>query len=236
MSDIEEKVRLAREMVSELNAGPIHGGRGWRMSIPAQDDDPDVVIVGALDAQAEAIRNLRTALGEAEALVIAHEGRIERLTQGAFRNAEDERLYREEQEHLARHGWANAPRTIPTLPVNGKPARMTIDDVLARSYDQERNIRVESFWDGGWTARFGDDMNGFHGPTLQADTLGELADLIDASERPGRPEGVIRCLDCGYQYVEASLDWKCGRCGGPVSQKAGTIVVGRTPPKRGTDE
>jgi hypothetical protein len=32
---------------------------------------------------------------------------------------------------------------------------------LARIYDLEQNVEISSFWDGGWTLRFGDRMNGF---------------------------------------------------------------------------
>ena len=28
-------------------------------------------------------------------------------------------------------------------------------------YDSEINISISSFWDGGWNAQIGDDMNGF---------------------------------------------------------------------------
>lgn len=43
---------------------------------------------------------------------------------------------------------------------------------------------------------------------------------------PAAP-GAIRCLSCGASYDEAPPGWDCPGCGGPVSQHAGTIHVGR---------
>ena len=37
---------------------------------------------------------------------------------------------------------------------------MDIGTVLQALYDSEINARVFSFWDAGWTAELGDDMNG----------------------------------------------------------------------------
>ena len=33
---------------------------------------------------------------------------------------------------------------------------------LERLYDSEINAEISSFWDGGWTVKLGDKMNGFH--------------------------------------------------------------------------
>lgn len=73
------------------------------------DEDWDNERTARLVAKDAEIANLQMALAEAEALVLAHEGRMERLLT-------NDKLYREEQEHLAKYGWANAPRTIPPTP------------------------------------------------------------------------------------------------------------------------
>jgi len=38
---------------------------------------------------------------------------------------------------------------------------MTSIEKLKAVYDMEMNIRIESFWDGGYTIFLGDDMNGY---------------------------------------------------------------------------
>lgn len=52
-------------------------------------------------------------------------------------------------------------------------------EILQALYASEINCRIESFWDGGWTAVLGDEMNGFPwarggAPTLEG-CLSELA-------------------------------------------------------------
>ena len=43
-------------------------------------------------------------------------------------------------------------------------------DMLAEVYDSEINWAMESFWDGGYTVKLGDEMNGFK-EEWQADTI-----------------------------------------------------------------
>ena len=38
---------------------------------------------------------------------------------------------------------------------------MNLEEVLAWAYGLEINVRVDSFWDGGWNVRLGDDANGY---------------------------------------------------------------------------
>jgi hypothetical protein len=37
-----------------------------------------------------------------------------------------------------------------------------IETELQAIYDSEINVRIESFWDGGWRVAVGDEMNGLH--------------------------------------------------------------------------
>ena len=36
-----------------------------------------------------------------------------------------------------------------------------MNDTLNALYDSEINVEISSFWDGGWTVKIGDQMNGF---------------------------------------------------------------------------
>lgn len=67
MTELEQKVRAARDMISDLCRRRDEAGkREWIMSIPARPDhDPDLVIAAALDAQAAEIKALRDALAGA---------------------------------------------------------------------------------------------------------------------------------------------------------------------------
>ena len=38
---------------------------------------------------------------------------------------------------------------------------MTSDEKLTAIYDVEQNVRIQSFWDAGWTFSIGDSSNGF---------------------------------------------------------------------------
>ena len=38
---------------------------------------------------------------------------------------------------------------------------VSFDDLLYLLYESEINIEISSFWDGGWSYRLGDFMNGF---------------------------------------------------------------------------
>lgn len=39
--------------------------------------------------------------------------------------------------------------------------RRGLETELQRIYDLEQNVEISSFWDGGWTLRFGDASNGY---------------------------------------------------------------------------
>jgi hypothetical protein len=55
---------------------------------------------------------------------------------------------------------------------------------LQKIYDDERNIQISSFWDSGWTVKFGDPTNGFT-RTEYFDTAQEIAEalaLVDEKE------------------------------------------------------
>lgn len=45
---------------------------------------------------------------------------------------------------------------------------------LQKMYDSEINVRISSFWDGGWYVMVGDDMNGFHRPKWDCCELHEV--------------------------------------------------------------
>lgn len=38
---------------------------------------------------------------------------------------------------------------------------MTVEQKMEAIYDKEKNVRIESFWDSGWTFFPGDRVNGF---------------------------------------------------------------------------
>ena len=59
-----------------------------------------------------------------------------------------------------------------------------MDNVLERLYNSEINFSVETFWDGGYNWKLGDEMNGWkeHG---NCDTFAELENVIT--------EAAIRC-------------------------------------------
>ena len=45
-------------------------------------------------------------------------------------------------------------------------------------YDSEINISIESFWDGGYVARFGDEMNGYSEEKSCFATIDECMDWL----------------------------------------------------------
>lgn len=53
---------------------------------------------------------------------------------------------------------------------------------LQRIYDSEINVRIQSFWDGGFRVAVGDEMNGLHWPKWDSceikDIIPALQDLI----------------------------------------------------------
>ena len=50
--------------------------------------------------------------------------------------------------------------------------KMNLQTILGQFYDYETNVQVSSFWDGGWTIKIGDEMNGFK-ESKNFDTLEE---------------------------------------------------------------
>lgn len=62
----------------------------------------------------------------------------------------------------------------------------SLERILVALYAAERNAQVSSFWDGGWTVRLGDIVNGFtwfqHGGDLS-----ELAAALDTYAREHVP-------------------------------------------------
>lgn len=57
-----------------------------------------------------------------------------------------------------------------------------IQKVMERLYASEINCSVSSFWDGGWTVKLGDEMNGFI-TSGDFDTLEEVAVFLDKEAR-----------------------------------------------------
>ena len=54
--------------------------------------------------------------------------------------------------------------------------RITDDEIsmfLNKMYESEINVGLEGFWDGGWTARIGDFMNGYRKEESGFETLGQ---------------------------------------------------------------
>lgn len=52
-----------------------------------------------------------------------------------------------------------------------------LESELQLIYDSEINVRIESFWDGGWRVAVGDEMNGLH---WHDGTLSSVADILPA--------------------------------------------------------
>jgi len=55
---------------------------------------------------------------------------------------------------------------------------MDLQTIMAKLYASEINCSIASFWDGGWTVKLGDEMNGFVAETNVA-TLDEAARFLD---------------------------------------------------------
>jgi hypothetical protein len=66
---------------------------------------------------------------------------------------------------------------------------MDIEIVMKRLYESEINCSISSFWDGGWTVRLGDEMNGFAAET-NCSTLDEAAAFLDREAKRHFPESV----------------------------------------------
>ncbi len=48
-------------------------------------------------------------------------------------------------------------------------------DIFQDLYDSEINFAISTFWDGGYTARLGDEMNGFNDKSDCLDNMQEVA-------------------------------------------------------------
>jgi len=59
-------------------------------------------------------------------------------------------------------------------------------NALQTTYEQERNVQLSSFWDGGWTVKHGDEINGFSEPE-RFDNLFDVATDIAANYFAGKP-------------------------------------------------
>jgi hypothetical protein len=71
---------------------------------------------------------------------------------------------------------------------DGKGRLVTAIEILRRLYSYEMNVRIQSFWDGGYEFALGDDMNGFSDEeTFEPEELEEgFQWLLDrANERVG---------------------------------------------------
>jgi hypothetical protein len=52
---------------------------------------------------------------------------------------------------------------------------LDLEDVLEDAYASEINTGIASFWDDGWAARIGDELNGYKGELIRARTTNDLA-------------------------------------------------------------
>ena len=64
----------------------------------------------------------------------------------------------------------------------GEYRLMDIEIVIKRLYESEINCSISSFWDNGWDAKLGDQMNGFVAEG-NFGTLDEAADFLDREAR-----------------------------------------------------
>jgi hypothetical protein len=64
---------------------------------------------------------------------------------------------------------------------------MELQQELQRIYDSEINVRIESFWDGGWRLLLGDALNGFT-PQQSARTAEEIAPTLQAMIKEHYPD------------------------------------------------
>jgi len=55
---------------------------------------------------------------------------------------------------------------------------MTPSEKLNKLYSMEINVRIESFWDSGWTVFLGDEMNGFVFKRGEIPTFNEAVDAL----------------------------------------------------------
>jgi hypothetical protein len=58
---------------------------------------------------------------------------------------------------------------------------MSLEDVMAKYYAEERNIEISSFWDSGWQVRIGDRVSGFTKTSPQCE-LHEIEEWLNAAK------------------------------------------------------
>ena len=71
-------------------------------------------------------------------------------------------------------------------------------DVLRRLYESEINVSLTSFWDGGWTVKLGDEMNGFVAEASHVRELSVVATWLDENAREHYPDSLY--ATGGYRY------------------------------------
>ena len=60
-------------------------------------------------------------------------------------------------------------------------------NALQRLYAAETNVQISSFWDGGWSVKLGDELNGFSTERSFSNAeLGELANWIEGQSAKRR--------------------------------------------------
>jgi len=66
---------------------------------------------------------------------------------------------------------------------------MKLEQVLKGLYASEINVILSSFWDGGYNAKIGDEMNGIKGDsTLCLLNLDDVAEWLDTEARRLYPD------------------------------------------------
>lgn len=64
-----------------------------------------------------------------------------------------------------------------------------MSDIPQRLYDSEINFSISCFWDGGFTAKIGDDMNGFEAEKT-VKTCDEALAWLDVQARLEYPDSL----------------------------------------------
>jgi len=63
-------------------------------------------------------------------------------------------------------------------------------NILQQIYDSEINFEITTFWDGGFTARLGDNMNGFKAENT-LDTFQDAVKFLAISAKNHYPESAF---------------------------------------------
>ena len=65
---------------------------------------------------------------------------------------------------------------------------MDMQKVMTKLYESEINCSISAFWDGGWTVKLGDEMNGFEAEAnFDGTKLSDAADWLDQQARERYP-------------------------------------------------